>query len=195
MMTEQQRAELERREWRLEIECGEFQTWGKTTGKCAATLYADGFFTFSGDPMLAAEFLAVAGYQPSGYRLVQEEVAERALPHVRGLHQRLAVSRDRLAVALSSNSPAHAVCREIEEAAAVVAALASALQGRRGCDWRELAQDIQAALDGETSPDPLIEENRRLRRLVDHYETGIRRLIEEVSRHDTGAAAGVRGDP
>lgn len=63
------------------------------------------------------------------------------------------------------------------------------------CDWRELAQDIQAALDGETSPDPLIEENRRLRRLVDHYETGIRRLIEEVSRHDTGAAAGVRGDP
>lgn len=75
-LTEQQRAELERREWRPEVECGEFQTWAKISGGCIATLYADGFFTFSGDPSLAAEFLAVADYQPPGYRFVPLELID-----------------------------------------------------------------------------------------------------------------------
>ena len=110
-LTEQQRAELERREWKLEVECGEFQTWVKITGGCIASLYADGFCTFSGDPTLAAEFLAVAGYQPPSYRLVPERLADRA-------------AREIMALARAHSTSGFK--RDAEE----LQALASALQGK-----------------------------------------------------------------
>jgi len=134
-LTEQQRVELERRGWKVTDYHGQFWQYVELTRGQTALRLDKLRIEMPRDahgPSLrdVAEIAAILGIAPPGYRLVPEEVAEKALPHVRGLHQRLVERRDRLVVALSSNSPAHNICRDIEEAASAVGALASALQGK-----------------------------------------------------------------
>lgn len=134
-LTEQQRDELERRGWtRWSSTHPSYEAWqSPSDGLCSTLimvspngdLFARGFDEFGGEAdanvYAAAEFAAVVGIPPKGYRLVSDAVAEKALPLVQALAEQKRVVAEEL---IGAEERAEA----FEEYRALMA-LASALQG------------------------------------------------------------------
>lgn len=126
-LTEQQRAELERRGWKVADHQDRFWQYIELTrGQTALRLDKLGIDIprNADEPSLrdVAEIAAVLDITPPGYRLVPEEVAEKALPLVQALAEQKRVVAEEL---IGAEERAEA----FEEYRALMA-LASALQGK-----------------------------------------------------------------
>jgi|GEM_PF-5057808 len=78
-LTEQQRAELERRGWRVKWRTGSFETWEHPAYSVGVHVWANGEIGAMGNIGEVLEFAAAVGYAPPGYRLVPEHVAHEAI--------------------------------------------------------------------------------------------------------------------
>ncbi|WP_374712260.1 hypothetical protein [Symbiobacterium terraclitae] len=119
-LTEQQRAELERRGWQItSLYCGlgDMEVWWHPQTDTTVKLHQDGRIRWNGDPGACAEFAHVLKYAPPGYRLVPEEVLRNAV-QVCDMHINLA--------RIACNVDVTPLVRHTR------AALASALQGKEG---------------------------------------------------------------